>query len=52
MATDIKECSLKQKFLSNVVKFLLGQNAFDKDGEDVVSQMLDMLEASARKSQI
>ena len=25
---------------------------FDKDGEDMVSQMLDKLEASARKSQI
>ena len=52
MAADFKECSLKQKFHSNALKFLLGQNAFDKDGEDMVSQMLDKLEASARKSQI
>ena len=52
MAADIKECSLKQKFHSNALKFLLGQNVFDKDGEDMVSQMLDKLEASARESQI
>ena len=52
MAAEIKECSLKQKFHSNALKLLLGQNVFDKDGEDMVSQMLDKLEASARKSEI
>ena len=52
MAADIKECSLKQKFHSNAWKFLLGQHVFDKDGKDVVSQMLDKMEASARKSHL
>ena len=52
MAADIKECTLKQKFHSNALKFLLRQNVFDKYRKNVVSQMLDKMEATARKSHL